>query len=275
MLALAERGTAAARTLSYAALADYQRCGYRFLAERILRLGGDGDGIAAGPDGGGARRSGGLGFGRAVHELLEWSARSSWRPPPAELVATTLHREGIDGEAGARAAELVAGWLGSELLAELRGGDATFRPEVRFRIGLGGSIATVIRGTIDLLVSRPGEPPLFVDYKTDSIAAGGPVLPPAYQLQRLLYAAAIAEATGAERVASAYCFLQAPAEPVLATLGPDEIAGGRLEIEALIARIREGDFAPTPDPGPALCHDCPARARLCPHPPELTLGRAT
>jgi hypothetical protein len=190
-------------------------------------------------------------------------------------VATTLHREGIDGEAGARAAELVAGWLDSEFLAELRGADATFRPEVRFRIGLGGSIATVIRGTIDLLVSRPGEPPLFVDYKTDAISDSGPVLPPAYELQRLLYAAAIAEATGAERVASAYCFLQAPAEPVLATLGPDEIAGGRLEIEALIARIREGDFAPTPDPGPALCHDCPARARLCPHPPELTLGRAT
>ena len=38
--------------------------------------------------------------------------------------------------------------------------------------------------------------------------------------------------------------------------------------------IRAGDFSPTADPRPSLCHDCPARARLCPHPPELTMGAA-
>jgi len=271
MLAPAERGTAAARTLSYAALADYQRCGYRFLAERILRLGRE-DGAGGVADGDRSPRPGGLGFGRAVHALLEWSARSSWRPPPAENVAATLRREGFEHDAGDAASELVAGWLGSELLAGLCEAGAGFRPEVRFRIGLGGS--TVIRGTIDLLVSRPGEPPLFVDYKTDPVAESGATLPAAYELQRLLYASAIAEATGSDEVTGVYSFLRAPAEPVVATLGPEAIAAGRLEIEALIARIRAGDFAPTADPGPSLCHDCPARARLCPHPPEQTMGSA-
>ncbi|KAA0271746.1 MAG: PD-(D/E)XK nuclease family protein, partial [Acidobacteria bacterium] len=268
ILAPAERGTAAARTLSYAALADYRRCGYRFLAERVLRLGGDRE------EGGRERspRPGGPRFGRAVHALLEWSARSSWRRPPAGLVAATMRREGLGRTAGEAASELVAGWLGSELLGGLREAGAAFRPEVRFRIGRGDS--TVIRGTIDLLVSRPGEPPLFVDYKTDPIAGREAALPSAYELQRLLYASAIAEATGSEEVVAAYSFLRAPAEPVVATLGPEQIAAGRLEIEALIARIRAGDFAATADPGPTLCRDCPARARLCPHPPERTMETA-
>ena len=270
MLALAERGTAAARTLSYAALADYRRCGYRFLAERVLQIGREGEATVASPEGPSPPRPGGMGFGRAVHELLEWSARSSWRSPPEAIVAATLRREGFEPGVDASAAELVDGWLGSDLLAGLRDEEATFRPEVPFRIQLGAG--TVIRGTIDLLVIRPGKPPMFVDYKTDSISAAGPALPPTYELQRFLYAAAIAESTGSDRVASAYCFLQAPAEPVVETLGPEAIAGGRAAVEELVARIREGDFSPTAEPGPSLCHDCPARARLCPYPPELTLG---
>ncbi|MEZ5074336.1 MAG: UvrD-helicase domain-containing protein [Solirubrobacterales bacterium] len=265
MIALAERGTAAARSLSYAALADYGRCGYRFLAERVLRLGAD-TAIA-----GGAAGPSGMGFGRAVHELLEASARRSWQAPPPDEVAATMRREGFDEADAESAAALVAAWIGSDLLASLRSEQAELRPEVPFRVALG--VDTVIRGTVDLLVTRRGRPPLFVDYKTDRVAPDDePALPDAYELQRLLYAAAIAEATGAERVESAYCFLRAPGHPVLASHDAAAIAAGRARIEAEVARIRSGDFAPTAEPRPSLCHDCPARARLCPHPPELTLG---
>ncbi len=45
---LAERGASAARSLSYAALSEYSRCGYRFLTERVLGLGGQSTAIAAG-----------------------------------------------------------------------------------------------------------------------------------------------------------------------------------------------------------------------------------
>jgi ATP-dependent exoDNAse (exonuclease V) beta subunit len=217
-------------------------------------------------------RPGGLGYGRAVHALLEWSARNRWRRPPEQIVAATLGREGFEGGDAAGAAELVAGWLDSELLAGLRGEGAAFRPEVRFRIGLAES--TVIRGTIDLLVTRPGQPPMFVDYKTDSVPGSAPALPPAYELQRLLYADAIARATGSGEVVSAYAFLQAPGQPIVETLGAEAITVGRDAIADLVERIRGGDFSPTPDPGPALCHDCPARVRLCPYPRELTLGTA-
>jgi hypothetical protein len=93
-------------------------------------------------------------------------------------------------------------------------------------------------------------------------------------MQRLLYAGAIAEATGAAEVESAYCFLQAADRPILAAHDESEIASGRAGIEERVASIRSGDFAPTPSPGPALCRDCPARARLCPYPPERTIGAA-
>ena len=98
-------------SLSYAALADYRRCGYRFLAERILQIGREED-LPSDPDDR-SRGPGGLGYGRAVHALLEWSARNGWRRPPEEAVAAALGREGLDGAAADRAAGLVAGWLGS------------------------------------------------------------------------------------------------------------------------------------------------------------------
>jgi ATP-dependent exoDNAse (exonuclease V) beta subunit len=179
MLALAERGATAARSLSYAALADYERCGYRFLAERVLRLGAGADPLPGDPEAAG--RPSGMGFGRAAHELLEWSARNSWRQPEADRVAAAVGREGFGDREAARAGEMIAAWTGSELLAGLVADGAAFRPEVPFRIGLGEE--TVIRGTIDLLVERPGLPPLFVDYKTDRVEPGTePELSGAYEI---------------------------------------------------------------------------------------------
>lgn len=59
------------------------------------------------------------------------------------------------------------------------------------------------------------------------------------------------------------------------TLDADALAAGRESVEELVGLIRAGDFSPTEEPGPALCRDCPARARLCPYPPEVTMGGAT
>ncbi len=290
LLALSERSGSAARNLSYAALADYNRCGYRFLIERVLGLEGDDDVLAAvgardgspdppepAPEGAAEStasppaRDAALGFGRAVHELLEGSARAGWSAPTAAEVGATLLREGGAVEAVPRAIELTEAWLGSPLLAELVAAGVSFRPEVPFRVELTGG--TVLRGTIDLLCELPGEPPLVLDFKTDAQTPGaGAELSPGYTIQRSLYAHAISAATGSDRVASAYVFLADVHNPVRTVLDRGEIDAGTERIEAIVGRIRAREFKPSPEPHAALCHDCPARARLCPHPPELTLA---
>jgi RecB family exonuclease len=168
---------------------------------------------------------------------------------------------------------MVAGWLGSGLLAELRATPGiAFRPEVPFRLALTGG--TILRGTIDLLATSPAGITI-VDYKTDRIDGDPPAeLDEGYLIQRALYAAAVAEAAGAESVRSAYVFLERPDAPLTTSSGAAAIAAGRERVAALVDRVRSGDFAATRRPHGALCHDCPARDRLCPHDRETT-GRAS
>lgn len=294
-------GAAAARSLSYSSLAAFERCGYRFLTERVLGLGGEEaaaipestDGrlddagatiarewderpAAPGDAGGGeteAQRSR-MGFGRAVHELLEWSARNDWALPGARARAAALAREGAAADADARLSAMLEGWLSSPLLGELRASGAALRPEVSFRLAL--EEGTILRGTLDLL-GDPGPTGAdgivtVLDYKTDRLRGRAPELDAGYELQRSLYAAAVAAATGASAVRAAYVFLERPDEPIVTTLGPEQIEVGRKRIEAVVARIRAGDFEATRHPHWDLCHDCPARSRLCPHPREMTGG---
>ncbi len=293
LLALGERGGSAARSLSYAALAEYDRCGYRFLTERVLGLGaareaiafgatapperGVGDQVPAGGAGDAGPRSApaaagggsGLGFGRAVHALLERSARDGWRAPEAAIVEAALASEGAGPGLADAASRLVSGWLASPLLAELIDAGARLRPELPFRLALGRD--TVVRGTIDLLAEVEGQPPLVIDYKTDAAPpAPGEPLADGYLLQRALYALAVAEARGAPQVRSAYVFLSSPDQPVIAELADEQIEAGRARIEQLIDGIRGRRFEATEAPHWGLCRDCPARRRLCPHPPELT-----
>lgn len=212
-----------------------------------------------------------MGFGRAVHELLEWSARNGWALPPGDVRAAALLREGADGaDAGDRTLTMLEGWLSSTLLDELRDAGAELRPELPFRVALGAD--TVLRGTIDLLARAPDGGLTIVDYKTDRIGPGGgvPDFGEAYRLQRSLYAAAVADATGAESVRTAYVFLERPDEPILEVLDGAEIDAGRARIRALVEEIRSGRFEATHHPHRALCQDCPARERLCPHDLEAT-----
>jgi ATP-dependent helicase/nuclease subunit A len=257
----------AAGHLSYSALALYGRCGYRFFTERVVGLPPrDSAPGQLGPDDErpGADR---YGFGNAVHALLEWSARRGWREPDPELCRELLRREQL--QAGAeeveRARGMVAAWLGSELCRELEAGGARLRPEMPFILPLGDS---VVRGTIDLL-AEDGEAPLVVDYKTDALGERSlDELIDRYGVQRDVYALAVAGA--AQRVRSAYVFLERADEPVVRELDPQDLAAARDQLEGLVGAIRRGEFAVTPEPHAALCWDCPARDRLCSHPPELT-----
>jgi ATP-dependent exoDNAse (exonuclease V) beta subunit len=257
----------AARHLSYSALALYGRCGYRFFTERVVGLPPrDSSPGQLGPDDErpGADR---YGFGNAVHAALEWSARRGWREPDPELCRELLRREQLQGDAEQveRTRGMVADWLSSDLCRELEGRGARVRPEMPFILPLGES---VVRGTIDLL-AEDGEAPLVVDYKTDSLGERSlDELIDRYGVQRDVYALAVAGA--AQRVRSAYVFLERADEPVVREFDAQDLAAARDQLERLVGAIRRGEFAVTPEPHAALCWDCPARDRLCSHPPELT-----
>jgi ATP-dependent helicase/nuclease subunit A len=267
--------------LSYSALAEYERCGYRFYVERTLGLSpppsprhpeaGDDEGAALGP---GVVRARHLGFGNAVHAALEWSARRAWEQPGDELLLALLADEGVDGDPDVldRARAMIGGWLGSELRAELAGSEA--RAEVPFAIPLAGAI---VRGQIDLLTA--GAAPTVLDYKTDALGKEGPAaLASRYTAQRELYALAVAGAANGDgppsSVRTIHLFLEAPDQPVIETFDAGRLAAARGRLEGLIAEIRGGEgFTPTDEPSWPVCNGCPAAARLCPHPEWRPSGR--
>ncbi len=247
--------------LSNAALELYARCGYRFYAERVLGL--RPLELAAGGGGGGA-----LSFGTAVHALLEWSARNRWLEPPRERCERALSRAGLapDPARTERAMELVRGWLSSPLREEL--GSSRLAPEAPFLLEVGGA---VVRGKLDLLAGAPGARPLVVDYKTNALDGRAPEeLMSAYETQRDLYA--LAAGGQDEPVRTAFVFLERPGEPVLHEHEPAELAATREQLEGLVAGIAAERFEVTASPHRALCHDCPARPRLCSHPVEATMA---
>jgi ATP-dependent exoDNAse (exonuclease V) beta subunit len=254
--------------LSYSALSEYARCGYRFYVERVLgiseperELGEDhsnGD-SPAGP----ARQR--YGPGVAVHELLEWSALNRWRRPSEAQVEAALAEQGADPAQGGRAMELISGFLDSPLAAELK--RASVKAEAPFVLELDG---TLIRGSIDLLVERGDGSALVLDYKTDRLDGRDPAeAAEGYRVQRDLYAlAASARAAGIE---TAYVFLEQPGAPVRAAFGEQQLEEARARVSALLAELRSGSFEVTRHPHKRLCLDCPARERLCSHEPPATL----
>lgn len=133
--------------------------------------------------------------------------------------------------------------------------------EVRFLIELGGSL---VRGTLDLLAEPREGPATVVDYKTDRLEGADPAdHARRYEVQRDLYALAALSATEAESVRVAYVYLEKPDRPVTYRLDRAAIETARAELERTVADIAEGRFEVTSSPDWGLCHDCPARRRLC------------
>lgn len=265
------------RAVSYSALALYERCGYRFYAERVLGLapelpGGPGR-VDERPDPAEAADIDALvhryARGTVVHELLERAARTGWRAPPPELVGELLRREGVPGSAPEveRVLALVGGFLSSPLCASLSGA-RRLSPEAPFAFRLGG---LVVRGEIDLLAELDDEV-VVVDYKSDRLGDADPAQGmDRYEIQRRIYALATLR-RHRRPVRVAYLFLERPEAPVEARFEPADVERLGDELRALCARIERREFTVTDSPRRDLCFDCPARRRLCVHPPERTLA---
>ena len=278
----------AIRSLSYTALATYQRCGYRFYVERVLGVPPTQDG----PGAGGARRGGSLSpaeRGSAVHALLERLDFTRPQRPSAEAIAAAAARPPSNREATEIAA-LVERFGSTELCRRL-GGATGVRREQPFAFVLG---ETLITGTLDVIAAeqlddshaaqpdeargRAGprrEGSLVVDYKTDRLEGADPaaVVGREYRAQRLIYALA-ALRSGAARVEVAHVFLEAPDRPVAASYESADAVELERELTALAEGVLRDDFRVTEIPHREICQGCPAEGGLCSWPLDMTRREA-
>jgi ATP-dependent helicase/nuclease subunit A len=254
------------RSLSYSALAEHRRCGYRFYAERVLGLpSAPADTCAfAGED----RASPGLGSdarGTLIHALLErLDFRHPIIPSPTELRAMA---PGTTAEQAREIARLLERFARSALCRRLARARQLER-EQPFAFALDALLFT---GSFDVLARERGGRLLIVDYKGDRLRGrpAAALLEADYAEQRLVYAVAALRA-GAAKVEVAHVFLEDAERPLVARYAPAELPRLERFLHERSMPILECRFPVSQQPRRALCRGCPAEGGLCPHPPELT-----
>ena len=243
------------RKLSFTALSTFERCSYRFYAERIVGLRPvERKGEAGGEVGLSATE-----IGSAVHHLLEHLDLTEPSAPQGDELATAvrnLYPTATD-ENVERIGRFVSSYCESDLAARVASlaGAAPERPFAFEHDGV------LLHGFLDVL-HRDGARALVVDYKTNSLAEGTPeeIVEHDYELQRLVYALACLRA-GADQVEIVYHFLERPDAVVARTFSREEAPELESRLSAAIAAIHEGAFRPTPSE--FVCADCPALDLVC------------
>jgi ATP-dependent helicase/nuclease subunit A len=241
------------RRLSYSALSLFERCSYRYFAERIVGLRpADASGSVPGHTGLAATE-----IGDAVHALLERVDLASPAVPDDLVEVVRARYPAVTDEELDRIRVFVASYCESELgarIASLPGATA----ELPFAFEHDG---VLLHGRIDVL-HRDGPRALVLDYKTNSLAEGEPeeIVAHDYRLQRLVYALACFRA-GAEEVEVVYHFLERPDAVVTDCYKLEDVPPLEAELSEAIARIQANDFRPTPDE--FVCAGCPALDLVC------------
>jgi ATP-dependent helicase/nuclease subunit A len=260
--------------LSFSGLEAYRRCGYRFFLERTLKLA-----PVDRPSLQDALPAGGLDpllRGSIVHELLERLdfARPSVPSDPEIAAAIAMHGVEAQPEAAVDIRAMLEGVAGSALRERIASARRV-RMELPFAFtltppGTGGR-SLLINGVVDVLADE-GARTLVVDWKSNPLGDLDPedIVSAEYATQRLIYALAALRA-GAEVVEVAHCFLERPDEPAVALYDASDAERLERELLGLAQGVVEGRFEPSAEPHFALCADCPGRAALCVHEPELTL----
>ncbi len=247
------------RRLSYSALALFDRCSYRYYAERVAGMRpADAHGTVPGATGLAATE-----IGDAVHRLLETVDLAAPAVPEVEAVRTWY--PAVTDEELERIRAFVASYCESEVARRIAGleGAAPERPFAFEHEGV------LLHGRFDVYWSR-GSRALVLDYKTNSLAEGTPeeIVQADYQLQQLVYALACFRA-GAGEVEVVYHFLERPDAVVSTAFSREDLDGLEEQLSVAIARIDEGDFRPTPSE--FTCAGCPALDRVCAGPRLLSM----
>jgi ATP-dependent exoDNAse (exonuclease V) beta subunit len=247
------------RRLSYSALALFDRCSYRYYAERVAGMRpADAHGPVPGAAGLAATE-----VGDAVHRLLEQVDLAAPSVPDVEPVRGWY--PAVTDEELERIRSFVAAYCESDVAGRIAGleGAAAERPFAFEHDGV------LLHGRLDVHWSG-GDRALVLDYKTNSLAEGAPeeIVQADYRLQQLVYALACFRA-GADEVEVLYHFLERPDAVVSTTFVRADLPGLEAELSAAIARINEGDFRPTPSE--FTCAGCPALDRVCAGPRLLSV----
>jgi ATP-dependent helicase/nuclease subunit A len=239
------------RRLSYSALALFERCPYRFYAERLAGMRpADGSGRIPGHSGLAASE-----IGDAVHRLLENVDLTAPSPPPVEQVLVWY--PAATGEELERIGRLVEAYCDSSLATRVAAlaGAGSERPFAFEHDGV------LFHGVLDVL-HLDGDRALVADFKSNVLGELEPaeVVESEYRLQRLVYAIACFRA-GADEVEIVYQFLERPDALVSAQFRREELPALEVELSAAIGRIQAGDFPPRPSE--FACAGCPALDVVC------------
>jgi ATP-dependent exoDNAse (exonuclease V) beta subunit len=225
--------------VSYTALSLYERCAYRFFAERMLRVGSleipqDEDPRA---------------LGVALHATLELAARGQVVDRERLLRVAAANR--LTSEATLRLEAAFDAVLASQIGPLIESGE----PEYPFAIQVQSG---VVRGSMDL-VARAGKKAIVLDYKTGATwdATGA-----RYAAQAEIYALALLEA-GASSVHMRFVHVEAGCEEAEYRFTVADRDRVRARIERAFASMRSGAFAPLRAYDPSLCADCPVSGGLC------------
>ena len=257
-------------TLSYSALSELERCGYRYYLQRVLGLPEAPGRVDIGGHGIAARERGTL-----IHRLLELADFTTGRQPSPADVARAAEELGMKPTPPEM--QEIAALIGAALdsppaatLAQAR----ELRREHPFAFSPGPGEPLII-GVLDVLASTAQGSMLVVDYKSDRVRPDDDLqglVERDYAVQRLLYALAVLRA-GAEHVRVAHWFLARPGEWAQADYRAED--RDALEHE-LAGRLRPvmagaGAFAVSDNPHRGLCLTCPGRSGLCSWGDEYTL----
>jgi len=247
------------RRLSYSALALFDRCSYRYYAERVAGMRPqEAHGTVPGASGLAATE-----IGDAVHRLLETVDLRAPALPDVEPVRGWY--PAVTDEELERVRAFVSSYCESDLAGRIAvlAGVVSERPFAFEHHGV------LLHGRLDVHWTD-GARALVLDYKTNSLAEGSPeeIVEADYRLQQLVYALACFRA-GADEVEVVYHFLERPDAVVSTTFRRDDAPALEAELSAAIARIDEGDFRPSPSE--FNCAGCPALDRVCAGPRLLSV----
>ncbi len=239
------------RRLSYSALALFERCSFRYYAERVAGMQPSDARLALPGESGLAATE----VGDAVHRLLELVDLRSPAPPDLEQVRGWY--PGVTDEELARIDAFVESYCSSALAGRIAGLEDA-RPERPFAFVHDG---VLLRGRLDVL-HRDGPRALVLDYKTNALGDSSPeeLIEHDYRLQRLVYALVCFRA-GAEEVEVVYAFLERPDAVVSTTFTLVDVPELEAGLSAAIAAIQAGEFRPTPSE--FNCAGCPALDVVC------------